>query len=105
MVRRVKAYLRNMKIITDEERLHAMSLECEPPAAGTSSHSISQQSVIELKKCIALYFYEKTSFTFPIIFVINFRFSSGNVIRVRLRRPSVARHQPCLMASRTKRPA
>ena len=35
MVRRVKAYLKNMKVITDEEKLHAMSLECEPPVGGT----------------------------------------------------------------------
>ena len=34
MVRRVKAYLNNMRIITDEERLHQMSLECEPPVGG-----------------------------------------------------------------------
>ncbi|XP_048513096.1 rap guanine nucleotide exchange factor 6-like isoform X4 [Athalia rosae] len=32
MVRRVKAYLANMKVITDEERLHALSAECEPHA-------------------------------------------------------------------------
>jgi Rap guanine nucleotide exchange factor 2 len=32
MVRRVKAYLNNMNIISDEDRLHAMSTECEPPA-------------------------------------------------------------------------
>jgi len=35
MVRRVKAYLKNMKVITDEDKLHAMSLECEPPVGGT----------------------------------------------------------------------
>jgi len=34
MVRRVKAYLKNMKLITDEEKLHAMSLEIEPPSGG-----------------------------------------------------------------------
>merc|ERR1719367_233983 len=39
MVRRVKAYLKNMRIITDEERLHAMSLECEPPVGGTLASS------------------------------------------------------------------
>ncbi|XP_044011272.1 rap guanine nucleotide exchange factor 6-like isoform X4 [Aphidius gifuensis] len=33
MVRRVKAYLANMKVITDEERLHGLSVECEPHAA------------------------------------------------------------------------
>lgn len=35
MVRRVKAYLSNLNVITDEEKLHLMSLECEPlPAPG-----------------------------------------------------------------------
>lgn len=32
MVRRVKAYLGNMKVITDEEKLHQLSVECEPHA-------------------------------------------------------------------------
>ncbi|CAL1272986.1 unnamed protein product [Larinioides sclopetarius] len=30
MVRRVKAYLNNLKVVTDEDQLHAMSVECEP---------------------------------------------------------------------------
>ena len=34
MVRRVKAYLKCMKVITDEDILHKMSLECEPPLGG-----------------------------------------------------------------------
>merc|ERR1719219_2587408 len=34
MVRRVKAYLKNMKVITDEEKLLAMSMECDPPSGG-----------------------------------------------------------------------
>jgi Rap guanine nucleotide exchange factor 2 len=34
MVRRVKAYLKSMKVITDEEELHKMSMECEPPLGG-----------------------------------------------------------------------
>ena len=34
MVRRVKAYLKSMKVITDEEELHRMSLEVEPPSGG-----------------------------------------------------------------------
>ena len=29
MVRRVKAYLNNMKVITDEDDLHRLSLQCE----------------------------------------------------------------------------
>lgn len=36
MVRRVKAYLANMKVITDEERLHALSVECEPHAGAAA---------------------------------------------------------------------
>ena len=34
MVRRVKAYLKSMKVITDEEELHRMSQEVEPPSGG-----------------------------------------------------------------------
>lgn len=30
MVRRVKAYLLNLKVVTDEDQLDAMSLDCEP---------------------------------------------------------------------------
>ncbi|XP_065348320.1 rap guanine nucleotide exchange factor 2 isoform X2 [Cloeon dipterum] len=37
MVRRVKAYLNNLRVITDEERLQHLSLECEPPASAPSS--------------------------------------------------------------------
>ena len=36
MVRRVKAYLKSIKVITDEDALHKMSLECEPPSGGLS---------------------------------------------------------------------
>jgi Rap guanine nucleotide exchange factor 2 len=39
MVRRVKAYLNNMKVITDEDQLHQMSMECEPPSGGVPSHA------------------------------------------------------------------
>ena len=46
MVRRVKSYLKNMKLITDEEKLHAMSAEIEPPAGGLPANSHSQSSVI-----------------------------------------------------------
>jgi len=45
MVRRVKAYLKNMKLITDEEKLHSMSLEIEPPGGGIPQSVHSQQSV------------------------------------------------------------
>ena len=34
MVRRVKTYLKSMKVITDEEELHRMSHEVEPPSGG-----------------------------------------------------------------------
>ncbi|XP_050515980.1 rap guanine nucleotide exchange factor 6-like isoform X2 [Diabrotica virgifera virgifera] len=37
MVRRVKAYLNNLQVETDEAKLHEMSLECESPATGGSS--------------------------------------------------------------------
>ncbi|XP_049804195.1 rap guanine nucleotide exchange factor 2 isoform X2 [Schistocerca nitens] len=37
MVRRVKAYLNNMRVITDEERLHALSMECEPSGSAPNS--------------------------------------------------------------------
>lgn len=37
MVRRVKAYLTNLQVETDEAKLHEMSLECEGPATGSSS--------------------------------------------------------------------
>merc|ERR1719273_1327036 len=50
MVRRVKAYLKNMKVITDEEKLHAMSLECEPPVGGTLSSSAVQLPQPSLRK-------------------------------------------------------
>lgn len=46
MVRRVKAYLNNMKIIFDEDKLHSMSLECEPPQGGSVLPlSITQPSI------------------------------------------------------------
>ncbi len=32
MVRRVKAYLNSMKVISDETKLNEMSLQCEPAA-------------------------------------------------------------------------
>ncbi|KAF4533090.1 hypothetical protein B566_EDAN003810 [Ephemera danica] len=37
MVRRVKAYLNQMKVMTDEEQLHKLSLECEPAGSAPSS--------------------------------------------------------------------
>lgn len=36
MVRRVKAYLAKMKVITDEEKLHELSMSCEGSSAGGS---------------------------------------------------------------------
>ena len=42
MVRRVKAYLKCMKVITDEDILHKMSLECEPPLGGIPSNPHTQ---------------------------------------------------------------
>jgi Rap guanine nucleotide exchange factor 2 len=37
MVRRVKAYLNNMRVITDEDKLHSLSLECEPSGSAPNS--------------------------------------------------------------------
>ncbi|XP_014252109.1 rap guanine nucleotide exchange factor 2 isoform X4 [Cimex lectularius] len=37
MVRRVKAYLNRMRVVTDEEKLHELSLECEGAREGGSS--------------------------------------------------------------------
>ena len=39
MVRRVKAYLSKMPVIEDEEKLHKMSLEVEPPPQSSVSNS------------------------------------------------------------------
>ena len=36
MVRRGKAYLANMKVVTDEEKLHQLSVECEPHAGAVA---------------------------------------------------------------------
>lgn len=35
MVRRVKAYLAKMKVLTDEEKLHELSMSCEGSSAGS----------------------------------------------------------------------
>ena len=62
MVRRVKAYLKSMKVITNEEELHKMSMECEPPLGGlpppppvnTVSTSAPVLVVMEHPYCIHL---------------------------------------------------
>lgn len=41
MVRRVKAYLNNIQIIKDEEKLHMMSLECEPAIVVSAPNSVT----------------------------------------------------------------
>lgn len=38
MVRRVKAYLSHMRVVRDEEKLHALSLQCEPAGAAPGSN-------------------------------------------------------------------
>ncbi|XP_065171530.1 rap guanine nucleotide exchange factor 6-like isoform X3 [Atheta coriaria] len=46
MVRRVKAYLNNLQVVSDEMRLHDMSLECEPantPAISAASNPRSKR--------------------------------------------------------------
>jgi Rap guanine nucleotide exchange factor 2 len=37
MVRRVKAYLNNMRVITDEDKLHSLSLKYKPAANAPNS--------------------------------------------------------------------
>lgn len=44
MVRRVKAYLNNLQVETDEAKLHEMSLECESPATGGLAGPGTQRS-------------------------------------------------------------
>lgn len=41
MVRRVKAYLNNMKVITDEDKLHSLSMECEPHGHGSAPNTVT----------------------------------------------------------------
>ncbi|CAG9864686.1 unnamed protein product [Phyllotreta striolata] len=43
MVRRVKAYLNNLQVETDEAKLHEMSLECEGPVASSTSSGTAAQ--------------------------------------------------------------
>ncbi|KAJ9600078.1 hypothetical protein L9F63_009620, partial [Diploptera punctata] len=43
MVRRVKAYLNNMRVITDEDKLHALSLECEPSGSAPNSVPVKKR--------------------------------------------------------------
>lgn len=40
MVRRVKSYLKNIKVITDEDSLHQMSLECEQ-SGGSAPNTVT----------------------------------------------------------------
>lgn len=40
MVRRVKAYLNNIKVISEEEQLHLLSLECEP-SGGSAPNTVT----------------------------------------------------------------
>ena len=40
MVRRVRAYLAKMPVIRDEEQLHKMSLEVEPPPQTATTNAI-----------------------------------------------------------------
>lgn len=45
MVRRVKAYLNNLQVVSDETRLHEMSLECEgSTTSGSANGSIGSGS-------------------------------------------------------------
>ena len=48
MVRRVKAYLKSMKVITDEEELHRMSQEVEPPSGGLAPPPLPVLNTVKL---------------------------------------------------------
>ncbi|KAK9736137.1 Ras association (RalGDS/AF-6) domain [Popillia japonica] len=43
MVRRVKAYLNNLQVVTDEAKLHEMSLECEGTAGSASTGQLGSR--------------------------------------------------------------
>lgn len=45
MVRRVKAYLNNLKVVADETRLHEMSLECEGSTLSTAGGGSTNGSI------------------------------------------------------------
>ena len=49
MVRRVKAYLKSMKVITDEEELHRMSQEVEPPSGGLAPPPLPVLNTVKLQ--------------------------------------------------------
>ena len=50
MVRRVKAYLKSMKVITDEEELHRMSQEVEPPSGGLAPPPLPVLNTVNINK-------------------------------------------------------
>ena len=54
MVRRVKAYLKSMKVITDEEELHRMSQEVEPPSGGQPAPAIPVITTVGLGHAVTL---------------------------------------------------
>ena len=95
MVRRVKSYLKNMKIVTDykmkdyEEKLHQMSIECEPPVGGIpqSITSLGQHSVSKEDKNSFYYlqFFNKEEQLLGLLF-LSFLFFSN--LQLRKRNPS-----------------
>ena len=92
MVRRVKAYLKNMKVITDEDKLHAMSLECEPPIGGSST---SAAPAIQIPQPSVKYFLLVKERT-PSSLIIILSSSCVNETPVQLRRLSAVPLQHCL---------
>lgn len=50
MVRRVKAYLNNIKIVTDEDLLQQYSIECEPSTTSTGALSSSIPNSVSIRK-------------------------------------------------------
>ena len=100
MVRRVKAYLKNMKVITDEDKLHAMSLECEPPVGGSSA-GLSAASAIQIPPPSVRTFGNlfKTILQRPFVSLF---FSYENVIRALHPQPLAVPHQRYQITEETK---
>ncbi|XP_054711179.1 rap guanine nucleotide exchange factor 2-like [Uloborus diversus] len=50
MVRRVKAYLSNLKVVTDEDQLHSMSVDCEPLITSIPVSSPTVSSTLQVRR-------------------------------------------------------
>lgn len=49
MVRRVKAYLNNLRVVTDEAKLHEMSLDCEGKILIGVSKRKTKDAILKIK--------------------------------------------------------